>query len=1468
MDEEISNIFLSRKISLASFSRHWVGWSLRQFTLREKSGLLEIRDLKQLRDKELLQKYQHKVDEEILETISNDEQEDGLNKDDILIVELVSPSTTIGKHYYSTDNSHWLWINFLDKKYMMQTEIIIKFIFEEEMLTYLSKLNCIINIYKNYINKISLGFLPIFSDYIKEKVTSHIINDKILKSDECEAKVQFYNTNYENEDEDDDVFELDLDVNDDDEISDKIEPNEEATYIDIRNLGKSTFASKLIKNKNRLESNLINNAKSKNSQLPLIPSIPIPPLHILIMVVGTRGDVEPFVLLAHRLQKDGHRIRLATHETFRDYIVKSNIEFYPLAGDPVVLSKFMVKTQGFIIPTTKEAINEAPGHRLMLIDIMKSCWSACIQNDNDSFNFAPDAIISNPVTYGHVHCAEALGIPLHLMFPQPWTPTKAFPHPLSSLSYSKKWCIENYLSYQAVDRGLWIALEKEINTFRVQTLGLEPLRSGQGGWNILNSYKIPFIKMWSPSLLPKPKDWESHIDVSGTFFDENIDSNNSWKKKFQIIKYIASSGLSSGEKLKEEAQVNEILNTKLDEEIDDVPSNTDPHLVRFLFNNSENKPILFVGFGSMVMDIDLYKKILSYFLDTCAMLNIRIIVQYGWSKITKEEFEEMAQKSKNLSKLNSDTKESKQNEESDLNISFTDMSDEENFNEARSISTEEVSKVQKFTSLISSIFSDKIKQSTSRPSSFSTSSPPPSTSRTSTPAPERESISFDDDYLESITNENSWNPDEDAIYIGPCLHTWLFKHVHCVVHHGGAGTTATGLRYGCPTWICPFFGDQFLWGEMVKRKSLGPSPCSVDKLNLNIVYKSINLLIQKKTLLNAIKTNKEYEQEHGVENAVNIFYKHLPLDDMICDISALCYQKNETHKIELAKYYCPSCGLKFSSSSFSLYHNQLDGDISQHKQIPITYKSFGVKSPDNFADHLVIGFGGFLYEFIEGVTAVVSDPLYGIYEEGLVGGINGLFNGVNGLIKHQIKGSNILLKRLYESLNQIVMKNKNDDDFEKRNGSKNELLKLFTSLLNKNKKNNKNGKVILNLKDLTSLLEVSNEILFNKPMNDKLLKIKQERIKIIDMYQSLKEEQDSFNELEQIGKLTIEQESIEKNTEELKINIEDIQKSFSTNELKLDGENLDPIQETPKASPSASFTYNNSDLEPSQTQVEVIITNPSLNVSLGESHSSSNPSLNNSTLFAQPISLSNHFPENERVYDDAHFNEIENRQHGLEDLGENIYDSDDLNSLKSLSLTSSTSYSLFESNYSNKNDKDSPINQIINEKHINKLNILKNNINHNLINKILIYQKIFISLGSSKHTRRIPYRLFVKTLTKAIERNDLINANDFNNNNNDNDNKNNQISLPTASTTSSLILSASPSANTLAIPSSAPVSTLTSSNYGVSDQEEEKNASFSCFFNLVSRGKDYFDFIDFLIYCKTYGIDNYFNDQLNNENLI
>src|SRR3954470_3265699 len=57
---------------------------------------------------------------------------------------------------------------------------------------------------------------------------------------------------------------------------------------------------------------------------------------------------------------------------------------------------------------------------------------------------------------------------------------------------------------------------------------------------------------------------------------------------------------------------------------------------------------------------------------------------------------------------------------------------------------------------------------------------------------------------------------EDIYWIGDCPHEWLFAHVAAVVHHGGAGTTACGLRNGVPTVIVPFFGEYVCQKRILK----------------------------------------------------------------------------------------------------------------------------------------------------------------------------------------------------------------------------------------------------------------------------------------------------------------------------------------------------------------------------------------------------------------------------------------------------------------------------------------------------------------------------------------------------------------------------------------------------------------------------------------------------------------------------
>lgn len=59
--------------------------------------------------------------------------------------------------------------------------------------------------------------------------------------------------------------------------------------------------------------------------------------------------------------------------------------------------------------------------------IIRSTWPACTDPGKIPGNpFITDVIVSNPPTMGHIHVAEALGVPLHIMFPQPWFYRKYF----------------------------------------------------------------------------------------------------------------------------------------------------------------------------------------------------------------------------------------------------------------------------------------------------------------------------------------------------------------------------------------------------------------------------------------------------------------------------------------------------------------------------------------------------------------------------------------------------------------------------------------------------------------------------------------------------------------------------------------------------------------------------------------------------------------------------------------------------------------------------------------------------------------------------------------------------------------------------------------------------------------------------------------------------------------------------------
>ena len=159
-----------------------------------------------------------------------------------------------------------------------------------------------------------------------------------------------------------------------------------------------------------------------------------PQLNIAIHIVGSRGDVQPFIPIGQILSKPpySHRVRICTHPVFKDFVEENGLEFFSIGGDPAVLMAYMVKNPGLMPGKESWKAGDVGKRRSDIAEILEGCWRSCIEPGNgmgdeakahsrtsieDSDHlFVADVIIANPPSYGHLHCAEKLGISLHMMF--------------------------------------------------------------------------------------------------------------------------------------------------------------------------------------------------------------------------------------------------------------------------------------------------------------------------------------------------------------------------------------------------------------------------------------------------------------------------------------------------------------------------------------------------------------------------------------------------------------------------------------------------------------------------------------------------------------------------------------------------------------------------------------------------------------------------------------------------------------------------------------------------------------------------------------------------------------------------------------------------------------------------------------------------------------------------------------------
>jgi sterol 3beta-glucosyltransferase len=119
---------------------------------------------------------------------------------------------------------------------------------------------------------------------------------------------------------------------------------------------------------------------------------------------------------------------------------------------------------------------------------------------------------------------------------------------------------------------------------------------------------------------------------------------------------------------------------------------------------------------------------------------------------------------------------------------------------------------------------------------------------------------------------------ENIMLIGNVPHEWLFRQVKAVSHHGGAGTTAAGIRAGVPSVIVPFGGDQPYWGDRIYKLGIGTKPIWCKKLTVENYSQALNTAVSDEAMQKRVaEYRKILMDEDGVSNAINIIENYLGL---------------------------------------------------------------------------------------------------------------------------------------------------------------------------------------------------------------------------------------------------------------------------------------------------------------------------------------------------------------------------------------------------------------------------------------------------------------------------------------------------------------------------------------------------------------------------------------------------------------
>jgi UDP:flavonoid glycosyltransferase YjiC (YdhE family) len=244
-----------------------------------------------------------------------------------------------------------------------------------------------------------------------------------------------------------------------------------------------------------------------------------------MLAVGSRGDVQPYVALGLGLKAAGHEVRLATHADFERFVTEHGLDFHPIGGSPRAMmstdaGRRMSESGTNPIPfvmTFRRLFNEYAE------EFFESSWEAC----RDA-----DAILYAYFAFSGYDIGEKKGIPAFPALLQPMNRTRYFPlQPPSPPQFGNRYY--NWTTFVVAQQMFGQAFKPPINRWR-KRLGLDPVPFA-GLYSAIDRKHIPVFYGYSPTGVPKPPDWGSHLHVTGYWF---LDRPAGWQPPADLVEFL------------------------------------------------------------------------------------------------------------------------------------------------------------------------------------------------------------------------------------------------------------------------------------------------------------------------------------------------------------------------------------------------------------------------------------------------------------------------------------------------------------------------------------------------------------------------------------------------------------------------------------------------------------------------------------------------------------------------------------------------------------------------------------------------------------------------------------------------------------------------------------------------------------------------------------------------------------------